>query len=141
MPPGLLTTILLLHRDVPARRRYLGAGLDPGRACRAGRSRIRLRSNIVCGPASGRANLLGLYLPRNSEVTGPPLIDLKRVINWARTGGCAFGVDPDRIFVSGGSAGAHIAAMAILTPGRDELQPGFEGADTSVSGGIGLYAY
>ncbi|OJU93623.1 MAG: hypothetical protein BGO23_13340 [Solirubrobacterales bacterium 67-14] len=69
------------------------------------------------------------------------LIDLKRVIDWARTEGRSFGLDPDRIFLSGGSAGAHISAMAALTPDRADLQPGFEQADTAVSGVIGLYGY
>jgi acetyl esterase/lipase len=69
------------------------------------------------------------------------LIDLKRVINWARTEGRSFGIDPDRVFLSGGSAGAHISSMAALTPDRADLQPGFEGASTEVSGVIGLYGY
>lgn len=69
------------------------------------------------------------------------LIDLKRVIAWSRSEGLAYGLDPGRILLAGGSAGAHIAAMAALTPGRPELQPGFERADTSVSGVVALYGY
>jgi acetyl esterase/lipase len=78
----------------------------------------------------------------NPEGTFPDyLIDLKRVIAWARAEGVEIGVDPGRILLAGGSAGAHIAAMAALTPGNPDLQPGFEEADTSVSGVIGLYGY
>jgi acetyl esterase/lipase len=78
----------------------------------------------------------------NPEGTFPDyLIDLKRVIAWARSEGLDFGVDPGRILLAGGSAGAHIAAMAGLTPNHPDLQPGFEEADTAARGVIGLYGY
>jgi acetyl esterase/lipase len=41
--------------------------------------------------------------------------------------------------LTGGSAGAHLAALAGLTPGRSEWQPGFDLSDTRVSGVIALY--
>jgi acetyl esterase/lipase len=41
--------------------------------------------------------------------------------------------------VTGGSAGGHLAALAALTPGEPEYQPGFEGADTSVAGCVPFY--
>lgn len=69
------------------------------------------------------------------------VIDLKKVIAWARTEGTEYGVDSDRIFLAGGSAGGHISAAAALTANEPALQPGFEDADTSVSGAIGLYGY
>ena len=69
------------------------------------------------------------------------VIDLKKVIAWARSEGGAYGADPSRIFIAGGSAGGHIAACAALTANEPALQPGFEEADTSVSGAIGLYGY
>ena len=68
-------------------------------------------------------------------------IDLKRVIAWARSEGLGYGIDPGRIFLAGGSAGGHIASTAALTANEPLLQPGFEGADTSVAGAIGLYGY
>jgi acetyl esterase/lipase len=68
-------------------------------------------------------------------------IDLKRVIAWAREDGARFGVDPDRIFLAGSSAGGHIAATVALTANEPLLQPGFESVDTSVAGTIGLYGY
>jgi acetyl esterase/lipase len=40
--------------------------------------------------------------------------------------------------VSGSSAGAHLAALAALTPDDPAFQPGFEDADTSVTAAIGL---
>ena len=41
----------------------------------------------------------------------------------------------------GTSAGAHLAVMATLTAGEPRYQPGFELADTSVSGIVGLAGY
>jgi acetyl esterase/lipase len=69
------------------------------------------------------------------------VIDLKKVIAWARREGLNHDVDPERIFLAGGSAGGHIAATAGLTANEPLLQPGFEDVDTSVAGVIGLYGY
>jgi acetyl esterase/lipase len=69
------------------------------------------------------------------------LIDVKRVIAWARTHGRAYGSDPDVVFLAGSSAGAHLTAMAALTANDPRFQPGFEAVDTSISAGVGLYGY
>lgn len=45
---------------------------------------------------------------------------------------------PGLLLVSGSSAGAHLAALAALTPDDPAFQPGFEDADTSVTAAIGL---
>jgi acetyl esterase/lipase len=66
------------------------------------------------------------------------LIDLKKVIAWVRTHGQEYGADPALLFVSGSSAGGHLAALAALTPNDPTFQPGFEDADTSVTAAIGL---
>lgn len=66
------------------------------------------------------------------------LIDLKKVIAWVRTHGPEYGADPALLFVSGSSAGGHLAALAALTPNDPAFQPGFEDADTSVTAAIGL---
>ncbi|MCP2338623.1 alpha/beta hydrolase [Actinomadura rupiterrae] len=66
------------------------------------------------------------------------LIDLKKVIAWAREHAHEYGADPATLFVAGSSAGGHMAALAALTPNDPEFQPGFEDADTSVSGAIYL---
>ena len=50
-----------------------------------------------------------------------------------------YGGDPDFIVVTGGSAGGHLAAMVALTANDPEYQPGFEDADTSVSGAVPFY--
>jgi acetyl esterase/lipase len=66
------------------------------------------------------------------------LIDLKKVIAWVRAHGPEYGADPALLFVSGSSAGAHMAAFAALTPNDAAFQPGFEDADTSITAAIGL---
>jgi acetyl esterase/lipase len=67
------------------------------------------------------------------------IVDVKRAIAWVREHADEYGIDPDFIVISGGSAGGHLASLAALTPNRGELQPGFEGADTSVAACISLY--
>ena len=69
------------------------------------------------------------------------LIDVKKVIAWIRMHGREYGADPDTIFLVGASAGAHLTATAALTANDPTFQPGFEDADTSITGGIGLYGY
>ena len=69
------------------------------------------------------------------------LIDVKKVIAWVREHGHAYGADAAVVFVAGSSAGAHLAALAALTPNDPVFQPGFEHADTSVTAAIGLYGY
>jgi acetyl esterase/lipase len=69
------------------------------------------------------------------------LVDLKRAIAWAREHGPEHGADPATLFVAGSSAGAHMAAMAALTPNDPAFQPGFEAADTAVSAAVCLYGY
>ena len=67
------------------------------------------------------------------------LIDVKRAIAWVREHAEEYGVDPDFIVVTGGSAGGHLAAMVGLTAGEPEYQPGFAAADTSVSAAVVFY--
>jgi len=69
------------------------------------------------------------------------LIDLKQVIAWVRAHGHTYGADPALLFVSGSSAGAHLASLAALTPNDPTYQPGFEDTDTSVTAAIGLSGY
>jgi acetyl esterase/lipase len=66
---------------------------------------------------------------------------VKKVLAWVREHGHEYGADPAVVFVAGSSAGAHLAALAALTPNQPAFQPGFEGADTSVTAAICLYGY
>jgi acetyl esterase/lipase len=69
------------------------------------------------------------------------LIDAKRAIAWVRAHGADHGGDAGTVFVSGSSAGGHMAAMAALTPDHLDFQPGFVEVDTSVIAVIALYGY
>lgn len=84
--------------------------------------------------------VLDIRYPLSPAATFPEhLIGVKRAIAWARTGGGEYGIDPNLVAISGGSSGAHLAALAALTWDRTELQPGFEDADTSVIGCVPFY--
>jgi acetyl esterase/lipase len=67
------------------------------------------------------------------------IIDVKKAIAWTRKNIGSYGGDPSYLVVTGGSAGGHLAALAALTPGEAEYQPGFEDADTSVAGCVPFY--
>jgi acetyl esterase/lipase len=69
------------------------------------------------------------------------LVDVKKVIRWAREHANEHGADPTQVFVAGSSAGAHLAASAALTANDPTFQRGFEHADTTVAAAIGLYGY
>ncbi|MGC4959404.1 alpha/beta hydrolase [Actinomadura citrea] len=66
------------------------------------------------------------------------LIDLKKIIAWVREHAHEYGADPTTLFVAGSSAGGHMAGLAALTQNDPAFQPGFESADTSVTGAIYL---
>ncbi|HEV7191588.1 MAG TPA: alpha/beta hydrolase [Jatrophihabitantaceae bacterium] len=67
------------------------------------------------------------------------LIALKRAMAWIRENIEEFGGDPSFVAVTGGSAGAHLAAMLALTSGDRSLQPGFEDVDTAVQACVPHY--
>jgi acetyl esterase/lipase len=69
------------------------------------------------------------------------LVDVKKVIAWARAHASEHGGDPDRIVLAGSSFGARLATLAGFTAGDAAFQPGFEQADTSVAAIVGLYGY
>jgi acetyl esterase/lipase len=81
------------------------------------------------------------YRLRHAATRRDQLIDAKRVLAWVQKHGREYGADPVAVFVAGSSAGAHLAALAALTPNRAEFQPGFENVDTAVRGAICLYGY
>lgn len=87
---------------------------------------VCISANYRLGPAAARVDAL---------------IDLKQVIAWVREHGHEYGADPAVLFVAGSSAGGYLAASAALTQNDPVFQPGFEGADTSVTAAISLYGY
>jgi acetyl esterase/lipase len=67
------------------------------------------------------------------------VVDVKRAVAWVREHAADYGVDPDFIVITGGSAGGHLCALAALTSDDKSLQPGFEDADTSVAAAVPFY--
>jgi acetyl esterase/lipase len=67
------------------------------------------------------------------------LVDLKRALVWVREHADEYGIDPDFICVTGGSAGGHLTALMALTQNQPEFQPGFESADTTVAAAVPFY--
>jgi acetyl esterase/lipase len=51
-----------------------------------------------------------------------PVYDVKAAVRWLRANAARFGIDPDRIGVTGGSAGGTLALFVGLTPGVAELE-------------------
>ncbi|MEZ5143620.1 MAG: alpha/beta hydrolase [Acidimicrobiales bacterium] len=67
------------------------------------------------------------------------LVDVKRALAWIRAHADEYGIDPDFVAVTGGSAGGHLTALTALTGNEPEYQPGFEEADTSVQAAVPFY--
>jgi acetyl esterase/lipase len=67
------------------------------------------------------------------------VVDVKRAIAWTREHIAGYGGDPGFLAVTGGSAGAHLAALAAVSAGDPDYQPDLPGADTSVAAAVVLY--
>lgn len=67
------------------------------------------------------------------------IIDVKRALAWVHENIDRYGGDGSYVAITGGSAGGHLAALAALTPGLADYQPGFEEADTSISACVPFY--
>jgi acetyl esterase/lipase len=160
----LLAPLPFLHRGVERRRNlsYGDAGrrnrLDvyhhPARPAgapvlihlhgggfRMGRKSIYSRALLVELARHGWVCLSASYRLGPRAVFPDYLVDAKKVIAWARSHTAEYGADPSVVFIAGSSAGAHLAVTAALTPDDRAFQPGFEDADTSVTGAIGLFGY
>jgi acetyl esterase/lipase len=78
-------------------------------------------------------------LARETDMRGM-LGDAKRAIAWFKRQAAAYGVDPERIVIAGGSAGGHLAMLAAYTPNHPFLDPvDVRAADTSVRGVVSYY--
>lgn len=66
--------------------------------------------------------------------------DVKRAVTWMKVNASRYKVDPNRIVLSGGSAGGQLALLAAYTPGDPELTPPeLAASDTSVRGVVSYY--
>ncbi len=69
----------------------------------------------------------------------PMVADVKRAIAWMKTQGPDYGVDPERIVLMGGSAGAHLALLNAYTANDPQFQPDDVKVDTSVCAVVSYY--
>ena len=67
------------------------------------------------------------------------LQDCKAALCWIRENGREYGMNPDFVAVTGGSAGGHLTALMGLTANQPELQPDHPDTDTSVQACIPFY--
>ncbi len=67
------------------------------------------------------------------------LVDCKRALAWIREHADDYGVDPNFVAVTGGSAGGHLSSLMALTCEDKSLQPGFEDADCSIQAAVPFY--
>lgn len=68
------------------------------------------------------------------------LHDCKRALAWIRSHGHEYGMNPDFVAVTGGSAGGHLTALIGLTGNQPELQPQeLSDSDTSVQAVVPFY--
>jgi acetyl esterase/lipase len=112
-----------------------------GGAFRSGRKNREARPLIYRLASQGWLCISANYRLSPAARFPDHVIDVKKVIAWVRERGREFGADPALLFVAGSSAGGQLASMAALTPNEPVFQPGFEGADTSVTAAISLYGY
>ena len=112
-----------------------GSSFTPGRkSFYARRLLFRLaRQGWVCISAT--------YRLQPAATFPDALIDVKKVIAWARAHAVEHGGDSDRIVLAGSSFGARLATLASFTTNDPAFQPGFERVDTSVTAVVGLYGY
>lgn len=95
---------------------------------------------LLYGLAEDGWLVLDVRYPLSPRATFPEhLVGVKGAIAWARQEGRRWGADPRRVAVAGASSGAHLAALAALTPDRPDLQPGFEAADVGVAACVVFY--
>jgi acetyl esterase/lipase len=121
--------------DAPVLLHFHGGGFHMGRKSMYSRALLveLARHGWVCLSAN--------YRLRPRAVFPDYVVDAKKAIAWARRNAAEYGADPSVVFVAGSSAGAHIAATSALTPNDATFQPGFEDADTRVSGAVCLFGY
>lgn len=134
---------LYIRRDSEAPVRGVLVHLHGGHFRSGGPSR-ESRALVFDHALRGWASVSATYTLAPTPESGFPqhLVDVKRLLAWIRTEGGAHGIPSDTpIVMAGSSAGAHITAMTALTANDPRFQPGFEDADTSLAGAIGLYGY
>ncbi|GAA5317074.1 MAG: alpha/beta hydrolase [Candidatus Pelagadaptatus aseana] len=67
------------------------------------------------------------------------LEDCKRALCWIKTQGQEYGMNPDFVAVTGGSAGGHLTSLMGLTANMPELQQDYPDVDTSLQAVVPFY--
>jgi acetyl esterase/lipase len=67
------------------------------------------------------------------------IIDVLKAIAWVKAHAHEYGGDPSRVAITGGSAGAQLAALAALAHDDPAFKPGFEDADCRVQMAVPVY--
>jgi acetyl esterase/lipase len=67
------------------------------------------------------------------------IAEVKEAILWLKDNGSRYGLDPERIVLMGGSAGAHLSLLAAYTPEHPSLPPLSGEGDVSVRGVVAFY--
>ncbi len=67
------------------------------------------------------------------------IVDVMAVIAWTKANIVRWGGDPGFVALTGGSAGAHLSALAALASDAVEFKPGIEDADTAVQAVVAMY--
>ena len=65
--------------------------------------------------------------------------EVNQAILWMKENSRLYQIDPERIVLIGGSAGAHLNLLAAYAPKQPEFQPPGESGDTSVRGVVAFY--
>lgn len=112
-----------------------------GGGYRSGRKSFEARALLFRLASQGWVTISANYRLRPDADFFDHLADAKRVIAWVREHGQEYGADISTLYLSGSSAGGHMSSIAALTQNDPRYQPGFEEADTSVTGVMSLYGW
>jgi acetyl esterase/lipase len=69
------------------------------------------------------------------------IVDVLKAIAWVKEHAREYGGDPDRVALTGGSAGGHLTALAALAHDDPAFKPGFEHADCRVTAAVPMYGF
>ena len=117
------TAILLVH----------GGGWSTG-------DRTQLRGYGILLARVGFVCIASEYRLSGEAIWPAQIHDVKAALRWVRANADQYGIDPDKIAVSGNSAGAHLALMlASLADGELEGDGGNPGVSTDVAACIAIY--